>query len=56
MKAPIPQFEMPLNGDVFRLVQERANDAERIEAERRQAEENARANAEFQQQHQITFA
>lgn len=54
--APIPQFEIPFrDGDTFALVAERGPDIERIEAERRQAEEMERARREFHARHQMTL-
>lgn len=56
-RAPIPQFEIPFrDGDTFTLVAERGEDFERIEAEKRAAEEAAEERRKFHEQHQITFA
>jgi hypothetical protein len=53
----IPQHEIQFtDGDTFALVAERGVDQERIEAERREAEEAARQRREFEAKHQITFA
>lgn len=53
----IPQHEIPFTGgDTFALVAERGVDHERIEAERREAEETARHRREFEERAQLRFA
>lgn len=53
----IPQHEIPFtDGDTFALVAERGVDFERIEAEKRAAEEAERERREFEERAQLRFA